>query len=90
MARFLQASASNGARSDCVNVKCDNGFLPGEGQNGNAQSTSRGFFEFGLRLVYLIPTGASAATTPAGPAPSGPPAPKPAAPATAGLAGVLF
>ena len=79
-ARFLQASAGNGTRTECVNVRCDNGFLPGEGASANAQSTARGFFDVGLRLVYLIPTG-----TP----PPGPPAAKPAAPATASRESLL-
>jgi hypothetical protein len=64
VARFLQASAGNGARKDCVNVSCDLGFLPGEGQSGNPQSTSRGFFDLGLRLVYIIPTGEKPAEKP--------------------------
>jgi len=75
--RFLQASASNGKRSECTGTPidpakpgdyCSLGFLPGEGAGGAAQSTARGFVEFGLRLVYLIPTGDSA--RPAAPAPA--------------------
>lgn len=81
-ARFLLASASNGARRDCTaNIDCVRGFLPGEGTDGYSQSTARGFFELGLRLVYLIPSVASAPA----------PAPKPAPAATASAApGLLF
>jgi hypothetical protein len=78
--RFLQASASNGKRTDCDGTPitpgspgdyCPIGYLPGEGAGGTAQSTSRGFAEFGLRVVYLIPTGETA--SPAAPAPASKP-----------------
>jgi len=81
--RFLQASASSGERSDCTGKPiradtpgdyCSIGFLPGEGAGGDTQTTSRGFVELGLRVVYLIPTGEAA--KPAAPAPR----PGPAAP----------
>jgi hypothetical protein len=82
-ARFLLASASNGARRDCTpNIDCVRGFLPGEGTDGYSQSTARGFFELGLRLVYLIPSAESA--------PAAPPA-KPAGPTpVASAPGLLF
>lgn len=80
-ARFLVASASNGERYDCTNVDCVRGFLPGEGADGYSQSTGRGFFELGLRLVYLIPTGGQ---------PSPAPPAKPGASATASLPALLF
>jgi hypothetical protein len=74
--RFLQASASNGKRSDCSGTPiktagdyCTNGgYLPGEGASGSAQSTSRGFVELGLRIVYLIPTGDPPKPAPTSPA----------------------
>lgn len=79
-ARYLQASAGNGTRTECVAVRCDNGFLPGEGASADPQSTARGFFDVGLRLVYLIPTGAP---------PAPPPAAKPVAPTTASRESLL-
>lgn len=69
VARFLQASAASGTRTNCEKIRCDGAFLPGEGQSANAQSTSRGFVELGLRLVWIIPTGAPRAE-PATPAPA--------------------
>ncbi|MBI2395230.1 MAG: PEGA domain-containing protein [Deltaproteobacteria bacterium] len=71
-ARFLAASASNGRRESCDarSIQCNSAYLPGEGAgDGVPQSTSRGFFDLGLRLVYSIPLGG--------------PEPKPAAPAPA-------
>jgi len=57
-ARYLAASAAEGTRTDCADkVPCTGGFLPGEGQSGGAQSTSRGFFDLGLRIVWSIPSG---------------------------------
>lgn len=90
--RFLQASASNGKRSECTGTPnftasgtpqdyCPIGFLAGEGGGGGAQSTSRGFAEFGLRVVYLIPTGDAA--KPAAPTPE-------SKPVTASSATALF
>lgn len=61
-ARFLAASASNGRRDACdaKSIQCESAYLPGEGAgDGVPQSTSRGFFDVGLRLVYSIPLGGS-------------------------------
>jgi hypothetical protein len=91
--RFLQAGLTDPKRSDCTGEKiqpgnrdyCDAGFLPGEGASGDPQSTSRGFFELGLRLVYVIPTGGSDKK----PAPAPKPA-EPARPVTASHGSPLF
>ncbi len=58
--RFLSASASNGRREECrAGVPCDGlAGLPGEGLPGGRSSTSRGFFELALRVVWSLPTGA--------------------------------
>lgn len=66
-ARFLAASASNGARSNCVDSNLCSGGLPGETSSGGTQSTARGFFDFGIRLVYSIPTGSNPEPKPADP-----------------------
>lgn len=79
--RFLAASASDGKRSGCsANIDCDKPYLPGEGPS-SGRSTARGLFEFGLRLVWSIPSTAEPAPKPAE-APSKAP-PSKAPPATA-------
>jgi opacity protein-like surface antigen len=70
--RFLSAGASNGRRTNCTgDLPCDGRYLPGEGDLApsgglsSPKSTTRGFVEVGLRLVWLIPLGdAEAASAP--------------------------
>lgn len=67
--RFLAASAAGGERSNCSGgAPCSKAFLPGEGQSGGAQSTSRGFFDFGVRVVWSIPSVEAAPKPTEGPA----------------------
>lgn len=82
--RFLSASASNGHRTDCAIHSsysvCNSGYLPGEGASGEDKSTTRGFFDLGLHLVYVFRLGPDAQ----------PPASPAAAPATAKLGASAF
>lgn len=70
-ARYLAATAADGARSACVGIDCNDPFLPGEGVS-SGRSYSRGFLELGLRLVWSFPTDAEPAAAPIDPKPLDP------------------
>jgi hypothetical protein len=58
-ARFLSANASEGHRENCAATfdVCGDGYLPGEPKSGSGKATARGFLDFGLHVVWLLPFG---------------------------------
>jgi hypothetical protein len=59
-ARFIAASATNGARESCADATKCTGALPGE--NDSNRATSRGFLDLGAHLVWVLPFGEPEAT----------------------------
>jgi hypothetical protein len=55
-ARFIAASANNGARESCSATSSCDGALPGE--SGSNRATSRSFLDLGAHLVWVLPFGA--------------------------------
>lgn len=72
-ARFIAASANNGARESCSPTTPCDGALPGESASNRA--TSRSFLDVGARLVWVLPFG--------DPDPTPSPAPQPKSTVTA-------